>query len=194
MIKDKIFYRYICFCLIFLFISGCRENYTPKPRAYVRLDLPAKEFTLFDSINTYCFEYPKYAEINTNIGDAKDQDWFNIDMPSLNGRIYMSYKNIDGNLNDYIEDSRAFVYKHTIKADLINEMPVYDNDRRVYGILYDIKGNTASNIQFFLTDSIRHFLRGALYFDAQPDKDSLSPVINFVREDIIHLINTLQWK
>lgn len=194
MIKDKNFYGYIFLLFISLLVAGCRENYTPKPRAYLRLDLPSKEFVLFDSISTCSFEYPKYAEINSGIGNKKDQDWFNIEMPALNGRIYMSYKSIDGNLNDYIEDSRTFVYKHTIKADLINEMPVNDKERKVYGLLYDIKGNTASNIQFFLTDSSRHFLRGALYFDAQPDKDSLTPVINFVREDIIHLINTLQWK
>lgn len=175
-------------------VNSCRKTYTPKPRAYVRIDMPDKEYVLFDLISNFRFEYPKYAEINSDTIEKKDPDWFNIDLPSLNGRIYMSYKHVDRNLSEFIEDSRNFVYKHTIKAEAINETPVFDKERKVYGILYDIKGNTASSVQFFVTDSVRHFLRGALYFNAQPDKDSMMPVVAFVRDDILQLINTLQWK
>lgn len=192
--RIKILYLGIYVLLVLFFMNACREAYTPKPRTYIRLDFPEKEFIIFDSIPSYSFEYPKYAEIQTNFEGNKTPDWFNIDLPGLNGRIYMSYKKINNNLNEYIEDSRGFVYKHTIKAESINELTVSDEKRKVYGILYDIKGNTASNVQFFLTDSVRHFLRGALYFNSQPDKDSLNPVINFVRDDILHLINTLEWK
>ena len=174
--------------------TSCREVYTPKPRTYMRIDFPEKDYLLYDSGEPYRFEYPVYGKVVPDPSEKQNPYWLNIEFPSLNGSIYLSYMKINGNLDKYVEDSRGFVYKHSIKAEQIPESAVYDKDRNVYGILYDIKGNTASAVQFFLTDSTRHFLRGALYFNTQPDKDSLSPVINFVREDIVHLINTLQWK
>jgi gliding motility-associated lipoprotein GldD len=114
-------------------------------------------------------------------------------LPAFNGTIYLSYKKINQNLPDLIEDSRNLAYKHSIKADAIDESLIRDPERNVYGIIYDLKGNTASSIQFFVSDSTNHFLRGSLYFNTQPDKDSLAPVIRFVREDVIHLINTIKW-
>jgi gliding motility-associated lipoprotein GldD len=101
---------------------------------------------------------------------------------------------VDHNLFQYTEDSRALAYKHTIKADAINETVYTNPGHRVYGILYDIKGNAASSLQFYLTDSVRHFLRGSLYFNVEPNKDSLAPVIAYFREDIVHLIESFEWK
>jgi gliding motility-associated lipoprotein GldD len=91
------------------------------------------------------------------------------------------------------EDSRALAYKHTVKAEAINETRV-EGKNKVYGVYYDIEGNTASAIQFVLTDSTKHFLRGALYFYNKPNIDSISPVVQFIQKDIEHLINTFQWK
>jgi len=194
MIKGLFFCLYFFSLILVITGNSCRKAYTPRPRTYVRIDFPEKEYILYDSTAPYCFEYPIYANVVPDLSGKKNPYWFNVIFPSLNGRIYLSYMNINNDLDDLIRDSREFVYKHTIKADQISENPVYDNERNIYGILYDIKGNTASSVQFFVTDSTRHFLRGALYFNTQPDKDSLSPVIQFVREDIIHLINTLGWK
>ncbi len=120
--------------------------------------------------------------------------WYNILFPSLNATIYLSYKPVHHNLQKFIEDSRTLVYKHTIKAEAINESLIRNDSSDVYGIFYDLKGNTASSLQFFVTDSTAHFLRGSLYFNAEPNKDSLAPVIRFIRQDVEHLINTLHWK
>jgi gliding motility-associated lipoprotein GldD len=93
-----------------------------------------------------------------------------------------------------LKESNDYAYSHSIKADAIIEQPWYNKEKKVYGILYDIKGNTASSIQFFLTDSTKNFLRGALYFSSEPKADSLAPVIQFFRKDIIHMIETFKWK
>ncbi len=83
---------------------------------------------------------------------------------------------------------------HITRADAINEELIYNTDKRVFGILYDLKGNTATAVQFFVTDSINHFLRGSLYFSSEPNPDSLAPVIDFFRQDIAHMIETLKWE
>lgn len=186
-------FYYLPLTIIILAIS-CSEKYTPKPRGYPRIVFPEKVYIVHDSIEPYVFEYPNYAKVVPDNSPNSEKYWLNIEFTSLNGTIYLSYKEINRNLESYIADSRNFVYKHTIKADQIPETPVNKPERKVFGILYDIKGNTASSVQFFLTDSSRHFIRGSLYFNTQPDKDSLAPVIDFVREDIVHFINTLQWK
>jgi gliding motility-associated lipoprotein GldD len=120
--------------------------------------------------------------------------WFNIEFPGYNAKIHLSYKTIEGNLPSVLEDSYTLTYNHTIKADAITETPYINEEDNIYGLLYDLKGNTATAIQFYVTDSIRHFLRGSLYFFASPNEDSLAPVIGFFREDIIHLIETLEWR
>jgi gliding motility-associated lipoprotein GldD len=86
------------------------------------------------------------------------------------------------------------VKNHITKADAINEQLINDVGNRIFGILYDLKGNTASAVQFYVTDSVKHYLRGSLYFESEPNADSLAPVIDFFREDVIHLIETLKWK
>jgi len=94
-----------------------------------------------------------------------------------------------------MEDSRKLAYQHSVKAEAINEKLVKRDTAKVFGLLYDIEGlNTASSVQFFLTDSTNHFLRGALYFNLVPRNDSLSPVIKFIKKDITHLIETFKWK
>lgn len=93
-----------------------------------------------------------------------------------------------------MEDSREFVYKHTVKADAIKETFYEDYDKHVYGILYDIKGDAASSVQFFITDSTKHFIRGALYFEVRPNKDSLNPVIDFIRQDVVHMFESIKWE
>jgi len=111
----------------------------------------------------------------------------------LKGKIHLSYKTIHNNFNELMEDSRRLAYKHTIKADAINEQMFIDDEKHVFGILYDIQGDAASSIQFFATDSTTHFLRGSLYFNVIPNKDSLAPVVSFVKKDIIKLMETLSW-
>jgi gliding motility-associated lipoprotein GldD len=117
----------------------------------------------------------------------------NIGFPQFRSRIHITYKQVLNNLPNLIDDAHTFAFKHSIKADAINQHEYSNPDNHVFGILFDIKGNTASSLQFYLTDSTRHFLRGALYFDNEPNKDSIAPVNDFLRQDIERLIETLTW-
>ncbi len=181
--------------LIFiLLLSGCNQNHSPKPRGYFRIDLPEKSYRQSDTSFPYFFEYPKYDSILSDPYSQKKY-WINLEMPEFGATLYFSYKAVDGNLANYLEDSHTLVSKHIPKADAIYDSLIVDPQRNVYGLSYRIIGSeAASPYQFFLTDSSNHFLRGALYFNTIPNNDSLQPVIDFIVDDIEHIINTLQWK
>lgn len=182
------------FGMIFLAGLACHRSYAPKPRGYLVVNFPKKEYTRFDSTCPFQFEHPVYSRVVPDSDYNSEPCWINIEFPGFDGKIHISYKIIQGNLYEYTEDSRSLAYKHTIKADAIKETVYSNPGADVYGILYDIKGNAASSLQFYLTDSTRHFLRGSLYFNVEPDKDSLAPVIDFFREDIVRLIESFEWK
>jgi gliding motility-associated lipoprotein GldD len=177
-----------------LLLTGCRHTPVPKPTGYFRIGLPEKKYVHYDTPCSYSIEYPQYAVINLHPSAAADTCWMDIEFPSLKAKIHLTYFDLHDNLASLTELSREMAYKHTIRAEAIEEKLWADDSSKVYGILYDLKGNTASAVQFFVTDSTAHYLRGSLYFMAQPNEDSLMPVITFVREDIIHLIETLNWK
>lgn len=177
-----------------IILGGCNKKHTPKPRGFFRIDLPEKEYRKLTSNYPYSFEYPVYSEIKNDDSKKNEKYWINIDFPDLNGKIHLSYIEINNNFDQIIEDTRKLAYKHAIKADAINEKLFSKPEKKVYGILYEIEGNAASSVQFFLTDSINHYIRGALYFNVEPNKDSLAPVINFVKEDIRVLIESFEWK
>ncbi len=184
-----------CTAISLLMAFACKPDYSPKPRGYFRIDFPGKEYQEFDSTGfPYEFEYPVYGKIVPDESKKAAPYWINIEFPRYNGKIHITYKTVENNLKTMIEDSRTLAYKHTVKADAINEKLYVDKSNKVYGVVYNIKGNTASSVQFFLTDSTRHFLRGSLYFWTEPDKDSLAPVIRFFKKDITQLIETLEWK
>jgi gliding motility-associated lipoprotein GldD len=181
--------------LILMLLSGCQENYTPKPRGFLRIDLPEKEYKSYDSLINYTFEYPLYATVVTEIFTAAEMDWLNIEFPRFKGSLHLSYKSVDNNLSDYVEDSRNMLMQHLPKASGINDSLIINSNRKVYGMIYQIAGKgAASPVQFYLTDSSNHFIRGALYFNIRPNNDSLSPVIEFLKQDIRHFINSLEWK
>ena len=175
-----------------LYVS-CGNNAVPKPRGHFRIDLPEKEYALYDSICPFSFEYPVYGNIE-NVPGSDNSCWFNIVFPDNRAKIHLSYQTVTGNLALLTDDAHKLAYKHSIKADAIEEKLWINNDFRVFGTIYEIEGNAASSMQFFVTDSMNHYLRGSLYFNASPDKDSLAPVIKFFREDIIHLVESLSWK
>ena len=189
-------------CLLFLLISlaGCNNDYTIKPRGYFKIDFPKKEYQKFDNpAYPYSFEYPVYAEIlkDSLFFDKKAENpyWINVSFPRFNGKIYISYKEVGkNNFDSLVNDAFTMSYKqHTYKASSIEPTP-FTTPNNLNGIYFSLKGNTATANQFFITDSSRHFLRGALYFDAVPNEDSLRPVNNFLQKDLQHLINTLQWR
>lgn len=180
--------------LLLLALFACNRTYVPKPDGYIRVYYPEKEYTIFQDAAPFEFEYPVYAEVVPHTSKNTEPYWYDINFPGFNGTIYLSYKIPGANVEAYIEDARTLVYKHSARSDGIVEIPFVDSTNRKYGILYELDGNVASPVQFFLTDSITHFLRGSLYFDTTPNRDSLNPVISFVEEDIMHMIETLKWK
>jgi gliding motility-associated lipoprotein GldD len=174
--------------------GSCKETYTPKPTGYLKITYPEKTYTLYDEQAYYQFEIPTYARVEIDSGPRSEEGWVNVAIPQLNGTIHLSYKPVGDQLNALITDCRELVYKHTVKAHGIEETPFIERDQKRFGMVYDLKGDVASAVQFFITDSTDHFLRGSLYFNSRPNRDSLNPVIEFLREDIIHLIETTQWK
>ncbi len=184
----------IAFVSIILFLTGCHHTYVPKPREYFRIDLPEKKYVVFKSDCPYEFEYPEYGILKKPGFSSAEPCWYNISIPKYKATIYLTYKDVNNDLATHTEDIRALVYKHIVKADDIEETLISDDSRKVYGIIYDLSGNTATSLSFFVTDSAKHFLSGSLYFSASPNKDSLAPVIQFFREDVVHLTETLKWK
>jgi len=192
-----------CIVLIILssaFIFSCREVPVPKPRGHFRIDLPAMEYASFNEDGNkkaipFSFEYPLYGHLSFQPENGNDPGWFDLEFPDYRAKIYLTYKEVKNDLGNLLEQTyRLNVKNHITKADAINEQFLNNGENRVFGTLYDLKGNTATAVEFFVTDSVKHYLRGSLYFSAVPDADSLAPVIEFFREDIIHMINTLKWK
>ncbi|SDG50378.1 gliding motility lipoprotein GldD [Chitinophaga filiformis] len=191
----------LCLLLLLAF-SACQQNYTPKPRGYFQINFPKREYRLFDVPGyPYTFEYPVYASVVKDslfFGEKTENPyWINVEFPSLNGKIYMSYKEIGkGGKNDFqqlVNDAFKMTYKHTYKAEYIEEKAI-NTPFHVTGQFYDVGGNAASAKQFYATDSTKHFLRGALYFDATPNADSLAPVQQFLQQDMWHMVETLKWR
>ena len=171
------------------------DNYLPKPRGYFRIDLPEKSYTKVDTIEKYSFECPNYALVTPDIYSPNEKNWVNIEMPQFKGSIHMTHKPVNGNLGEYLEDVHTMVVKHLQKANGMRDSLIVNEEHNVYGMFIEMDGKgVATPMQFYLTDSTKNFVRGALYFNFQPDNDSMQPVINFIRADIDHLINTFEWK
>lgn len=190
----KIFPALVLIFLAVIAIS-CSSDYSPKPSGYFRIDLPEKKYQPFDTLFPFYFEYPVYARILRDPQAPDEPYWINVDFPRFHGRIHMSYKVVNGNLAEYLEDSRTLALKHMSKSTGITEQVVNIPGKKVYGLIYNIEGiGAASSCQFYLTDSTRNFVRGALYFSVSPNNDSLAPVIAFIESDINHMVETFRWK
>lgn len=190
-IKPFVIMALFCICVL----SGCKEDPTPRPRGYFRIDVPKKTYQTYDTSSCpFTFRYPNYTQITKAPHHADKPCWFNLETANLKATIHMSYNTINDDLPDLIENSRTLAYKHSIKADAIQERKFVNPKNDVYALKYELKGNTASAVQFFITDSTHHFVRGALYFRASPNKDSLAPLIHFFNTDIDTLIESFKWK
>lgn len=183
------------FFAVLLIITSCSDSYTPKPRGFFRIDLPRHVYRGMDSTLPYTFEYPVYASIQADSNKYAEPFWINIWFPRFKATLHISYKAVHSNLASYLDDSHTLVNKHIPKASSITQREFIDVEKNVYGLEYVIRGaDAASPYQFYLTDSTRNFVRGALYFNVVPNNDSLSPVIDFLVADIQHLIGTFHWK
>lgn len=196
--RKIILYKIVFTCCVFIF-SSCNSPYIPKPNGYFAIDFPEKKYQSFNEVGfPYSFEYPVYAHIvkdSSFFGDTPENPWWiNVDFPQFNGRIYISYKSIGANqFEKLLSDAFNLTNKQSVKANAINDS-VISTINGITGMYFKVSGDVATANQFFLTDSTKHFLRGALYFDATPNQDSLLPVNNFLHQDLLHLINTFKWQ
>ena len=178
---------------------SCNSDYTPKPRGYFKIHFPKKEYQVFDKPGyPYSFEYPVYANVvkdSSFFGEATENPWWiNINFPQFNGTIYVSYKQIGKyKVDKLINDAFTMTNKHSEKAYSIDDS-VFTTPNNIHGVFFKVGGNVATANQFFVTDSTKNFLRGALYFNAAPNEDSLGIVNRFLLDDVKHMINTFKWK
>jgi gliding motility-associated lipoprotein GldD len=192
MVKNK--NNLFAFFYLFLFFTSCQNEFSPKPKGYFRIDFPKKEYIIFNADYPYNFEYPKYSEPVKYNGSIENKYWMNLEFKQLRATLHLSYFEIKNDLQKHLDESRTLAYKHTVKADGIDENTISYPERKVFGTVYKIRGNAASNLQFFVTDSLSHFMRGALYFNVPPNADSLAPINDFIVADIKHFVSTITWE
>ena len=187
---------FIFFSALIIVACGGSQDFAPKPRGYFRLEFPKKEYQVFDANPYYSFEYPVYAKMIADTDKNAQPCWNNLNFPQFNGQLHLTYHGVFSaeGYNKMTELARELAMKHTVKASAIDQKFINYPDRKVYGVYYAIEGNTASSVQFFLTDSTKHYFRGALYFNERPQYDSIQPVVKFIKKDIDKLIETFRWK
>jgi gliding motility-associated lipoprotein GldD len=183
--------RNIVFPILFIAILSlsCKEDVLPNPKAQLRLEYNNPIYILNNTNCPYNFEISSIANIKTN-----NKCWANINYPDLNASINITYRPVENNLKELFVESEKLTFKHAIKADGISSVPYTNKVKNIYGAIYEVTGNAASPIQFHATDSVKNFITGAVYFNVHPNYDSIKPAINYLRKDIIHLIETIEWK
>jgi len=188
-------FPYLLSALVFLLVFSCKNDYIPKPHGYFRISFQEKTYHKLDSVGLpYNFEIPDYSKIYPDKDRLAEPFWVNLKVKAHKAEVNISYKKVNNNLDTLIQDAHTLAYNHSKKADAINEQIFINSKKKVYGTIFLIDGNTASSLQFYLTDSTKNFLRGALYIREIPNIDSLRPVIDFLTPDVIHLIETTEWK
>ncbi len=192
--------RFVCLFILLVLLS-CQDPPlpTPKPRMFPRVEYPVKEYKVFDE--SYCkfgFQQPAYAKViqEENYFDEKPADpcWFDLNITSLNTSIHCSYYPVNSQKEqeEYVNDAFKLMGKHNVKADYIDEL-IINNPQGVKGILFELTGPVASPLQFYLTDEKEHFFRGSVYFDSKVNRDSIQPVYEFIKEDVLKMIETFRW-
>jgi len=182
--------------VILLILWGCSSEFMPKPKGYNRIILPAHEYTTLPDTLPYSFQYSKHAKILKDSSWIAEPYWIDIYYPEFVASIQVSYKPVKNDielLKEYLATAYKLTSKHQVKAYAIDEAVVKTNHGKT-AVVAKLSGEVPSQYQFFTTDSTNHFLRGALYFNTATQNDSLAPVIDYVKEDIMKLLNTLEWQ
>lgn len=177
-------------------LSACSETFTPRPKAFFYIDLPEPQYRRFASDCPFSFHVPQYGFVMGDSSAQAEPCWLNVQYPMFNATVHLTYKPIgdEFSFEELQKDSRTLVYKHTIKAQEIMENAINKPDDRVYGMLYRLSGDAATSLQFYVTDSTSHYLRGVLYFNQHTDADSIAPVLNHLSDDVLEIVGSLQWK
>lgn len=181
--------RNIFILFIFIIFSSCNSDSLPKPKAYLSLEYPKKEYSKLSLERPYSFDVLE----KTIIVDQKN-NWLKIIYPNIKASIDITYRPVENNLKELLTEAEKLVFKHAVKAEQIIPKDFVNSKKRVFGSLYEITGNAASQIQFHVTDSTTNFIKGSLYFYAKPNYDSILPAVDYIKKDILHLIETLEWK
>jgi gliding motility-associated lipoprotein GldD len=199
-IIQKNIFMYGLFISFIGLVFSCEKAYTPKPKSYPRIEYPERSYQVYSPPSCpFSFEIPTYATVvhdSTFFSEKVENPcWINLVFKQFGGTIHVSYEDVQSKeqIAKLLDDAHTLTYKHTKKAESIDPIEV-KNKYGVRGLIYDVGGNAASNIQFYVTDMDHHFLRGALYFNTAPNIDSMGPVVDFVKKDMDHLIETFQWK
>lgn len=180
--------NFYIFFLIGILCSSCNEDVLPKPKAYLSLNYPTVTYKKVVVAKPYSFEVSSDVEII-----EQPKFWRQIKYPKLKASIDITYRPIQNNLKELLIESEKLVYKHAVKAEEITTKNFENLEKRVFGSMQEISGNAASQIQFHLTDRTHNFIKGALYFYAKPNYDSILPAVAYIKEDILRLIETLEW-
>lgn len=179
----------ILLCILCFAAVSCKDDVLPKPSSQLRLDYPEAEYAHFENDCPFTFDMNAQAIIKGKPGCN-----FTIDYPKMKATIYLSYKPVNNNINVLLRDAQKLTYEHVIKADDISEQPFINSENKVYGMFYRVNGNAATNAQFYVTDSVKHFLDCSVYFYAKPNFDSVMPAASYVKNDMQRLMESLRWK
>lgn len=185
----KKFIPYTVLFIVFLCVIGCKGDILPKPSAQLNLEYPEAKYVHFENNCPFTFDMNSEAIIK-----GKSDCNFTIDYPKMKATIYLSYKPVTDNINLLLKDAQKLTYEHVIKADDILEQPFLNKKDKVYGMFYTVDGNAATNAQFYVTDSTKHFIDCSVYFYAKPNFDSILPAASFVRNDMQRIMESLRWK
>lgn len=186
--------------LLLLIISciGCGSDPIPKPKGYLRLEYPDANYKTYNQNLPFSFDRNTVSDTirYKPLTDDVTSFGLNIEYNKLKGTIYLTYKAIDGKdrLIQYLKNAQNFTQEHTKKADAIEEVVWENPEQNVYGMFYEVGGNAASQSQFYVTDSVNHFLTGSLYFYAKPNYDSILPAAHYLQKDIKRIMESVQWK
>lgn len=175
--------------LISFYIEGCQEARLPKPKSQLSLAYEQPQHAPILSDCPFIFEKNTKGKVT-----FKENCSATIEYPQLNGSIFLTYRKVDGNINTLLNEAQKLTYEHVRKADDILEEKWVNEQRHTYGMFYDLKGNAASQSQFYITDSTNHFLTGSIYFNAKPNYDSIYPAAVYLKNDIRHLMETVRWE
>ena len=178
---------FLLVCIIGL-ATACKDEVLPKPKAFLRLEYNQAEYAQTDLGCTYVFD----KNLAANIQENKDCSLI-LDYPNMKGSIYLTYKPVENNLDTLLIDAQRLSYEHVVKADNILEQPFVNDTDQAYGMFYEVSGNAASQSQFYVTDSTRHFVTGSLYFYAKPNYDSILPAAVYLQKDIRRLMESIRW-
>lgn len=175
--------------------ASCQRDHLPKPLGYNRLLLPEHDYLSLPDSFPYSFEYSKHARLLKDTSRISERYWIEIYYPQLKSNIHITYKRIKGEkvLKEFLDDSYTLTAKHQIKAYAINEV-ISTTPSGKTAVIAELEGEVPSQFQFTITDSSKNFMRGALYFNTQVANDSLAPAIEFMKRDMMQIINTLEWK